>query len=59
MRVGEVHRKSWDSISEADLANLAKVQRYLRSEGFECVILAATLHERIEGDELQALRRGV
>jgi len=54
--IGEI--KSYrDSVSEADLANLAKVQHYLRSEGLECVILAATLHERIEGEELQALRR--
>ncbi len=39
------------------MANLTKVQRYFRSEGFECVILAATLHERIEGEELKALRQ--
>lgn len=54
--IGEV--KSYqDSISETDLANLAKVQRYLRAEGLECVILAATLHERIEGEELHTLRQ--
>ena len=54
--IGEV--KSYlDPISTADLANLAKLQRYFRSEGFECVILAATLHERIEGEELRALRQ--
>lgn len=54
--IGEV--KSYrDPISEADLVNLAKVQQYFRSEGFECVILAATLRERIEGEELLALRR--
>jgi len=53
--IGEV--KSYrDPISATDLANLSKVQQYFRSEGIECIILAATLREKFEGDELQALR---
>jgi hypothetical protein len=53
--IGEV--KSYqDPISETDLANLGKVQQYLRLQGIECVILAATLRERIEGEELLTLR---
>ncbi len=53
--LGEV--KSYrDSITATDLANLAKVQNEFRAAGFECLILASTLRERLEADELRALR---
>lgn len=54
--VGEI--KSYrDSITATDLANLAKVQDYLRSVGIECLVMAATLREKLEAEEHQVLRQ--
>jgi hypothetical protein len=53
--VGEV--KSYrDAIDLNDLENLTKVQGYLRSNGFECVILVATLRERFADQEVIDIR---
>ncbi len=53
--VGEVksHR---DPIDGNDLANLARVQQYLRGKNIECFVLAATLRDRLQPQEHTALR---
>jgi hypothetical protein len=53
--LGEV--KSQNPVDVNDLANLAKIQQYLRSKNIECFILAATLQDRFQPEELTALRR--
>lgn len=54
---GEV--KSWrDDISQQDLENLLRVAHISKSQlGVECVVLAATLRDRLSDEERQALRR--
>jgi hypothetical protein len=52
--IGEV--KNWkDSIDPNDLANLGKIQRYIRTRGVECFVLAAVMRD-LRDDEISALR---
>lgn len=46
-----------DSISADDMANLARVQEYLRSRSIECFVMATTLRERLEEGEVSMLRK--
>jgi hypothetical protein len=52
--VGEV--KSQNPLDVDDFANLANVQEYLRSRNIECFVLAATLQDRFQQEELTMLR---
>lgn len=53
--IGEV--KSYrDSIDRNDLSNLVRVQEFVRSQGFECLVLAATLREKLTDPEVADLR---
>jgi hypothetical protein len=53
--VGEV-KSQRDPIDAEDLANLASVQHHLRSKNIECFVLAATLRDTFDPEELTALR---
>ncbi len=45
-----------DSITTADIDNLAKVQRLFLDQGVECYVLFATMRDRFDNDEVTALR---
>jgi hypothetical protein len=52
--VGEVKHRG--VIDTEDLANLGRVQTWLRSMGIECLILRGTLGDTVTGEEKVALR---